>query len=55
MDISLIRDCNDMLQRDLEKYEEMVSHWSGGGLTSLTCCYIKRITSLLNEGGTHFG
>lgn len=55
VDISLIRDCNDMLQRDLEKYEEMVSHWSGVGLTSLTCCYIKRITSLLNEGGTHFG
>lgn len=29
VDINLIRDCNEMLQRDLEKYEEMVSHWSG--------------------------
>ena len=29
VDINLIRECNEMLQRDLEKYEEMVSHWSG--------------------------
>ncbi|CAK9102388.1 unnamed protein product [Durusdinium trenchii] len=29
VDINLIRECNEMLQRDLEKYEEMVLHWSG--------------------------
>ena len=29
VDINLIRECNDMLERDLEKYEEMVRHWSG--------------------------
>ena len=29
VDIQLIRDCNEMLQRDREKYLEMVSHWSG--------------------------
>jgi len=29
IDIGLIRECNEMLQRDVAKYSEMVAHWSG--------------------------
>ncbi|CAE7660372.1 Cep164 [Symbiodinium pilosum] len=29
IEVSLIRECNEMLQRDVAKYSEMVAHWSG--------------------------